>query len=160
MDVFLFNCTMTNILIYNQLFVDTKLWQCSMRQTRLNASLVTFFLDCVSMSTTRVENYKLEGFVFVHYHVKHVGDCGMKCFADNRCLSFNFISFSMSCELNSATEYFGSENLKPALGVTYFYRNVWWSNMQVDGVNAKLSWHISNFGLLESVYFPLVWTAV
>ena len=82
-----------------------------------------FFLACVGMSTTRVENHKLEGFVFNRYHVKHIGECGLKCFAEKDCRSFNFISSSMSCELNNSTKRLGSKNLKPAPGVSYFYRN-------------------------------------
>lgn len=76
------------------------------------------------MSTTSVENYRLDGFVFNQYRVKNVGDCAMKCFAENGCVSFNFILSSMSCELNNSAEHLGSGNLKPAPGVTYFYRNL------------------------------------
>ncbi|XP_028409320.1 uncharacterized protein LOC114531923 [Dendronephthya gigantea] len=78
---------------------------------------------CVGMSTTRVENHKLEGFVFKEFHVKHVAQCGMKCFNEKDCRSFNFISSSLSCELFDFIERLGSENFKPAPGVTYFYRN-------------------------------------
>ncbi|XP_028405914.1 uncharacterized protein LOC114528471 [Dendronephthya gigantea] len=79
--------------------------------------------ECVTMYTTRVENHKLEGFVFSQFHVKHVAQCGMKCFAEKDCRSFNFIPSSLSCQLNNSTERLGSKNLKPAPGVMYFYKN-------------------------------------
>ena len=95
----------------------------SVCRTRLNASLVILFLACVGMSTTRVENHRLEGFVFNQYHVKHIGECGMKCFAKKDCRSFNFNSSSLICELNHSAQRLGSEKLKRAPGVSYFYRN-------------------------------------
>ncbi|XP_028396727.1 uncharacterized protein LOC114520617 [Dendronephthya gigantea] len=79
---------------------------------------------CVSMSTTRVENHKLEGFVFNEFRVKNVADCAMKCFAEIHCFSFNFIPATMSCELNNSAQRLGSKNLKATPDVNYFYRNL------------------------------------
>ncbi|XP_028399142.1 uncharacterized protein LOC114522605 [Dendronephthya gigantea] len=75
---------------------------------------------CEPMYAIRMENYKLEGSVFYEFHAKHVGDCGMKCFANHQCLSFNYISSSKICELNDSAEQLGSDKVKPAPGVTYF----------------------------------------
>ncbi|XP_028397325.1 uncharacterized protein LOC114521108 [Dendronephthya gigantea] len=79
--------------------------------------------ECITMYTTCVENHQLNGFVFSQFHVKNIAQCGMKCFAEKSCRSFNFISSSLSCELNNSTERLGSKNLKAAPGVMYLYRN-------------------------------------
>jgi len=86
----------------------------------------TWSLDPTAGAQYPVDGRRLNGHVIATFANAYiVTQCSRRCLTTSGCLSYNFLSSTQMCELNSASHVTNPSDVQTTSGVQYYTRNAW-----------------------------------